>query len=91
MSQRDNKIARRRFLKLTGCSLALLPMAIIATSRDARAQGKASKEAVQYQDTPKNDQKCKDCQFFTEPNGCQVVEGDISPEGWCSLFVVKQS
>ncbi|MEW5251309.1 high-potential iron-sulfur protein [Microbulbifer sp. 2201CG32-9] len=90
MNRYVSKIPRRKFLKLTGCSLALLPVAIIASSRDTLAQGKASKEAVQYQETPKNGQKCKDCQFWTEPNGCQVVEGEISPEGWCSLFVVKQ-
>lgn len=90
MSKGDQKITRREFLKLSGCSLALLPVALIATDR-ATAQGKATKEAVQYQDTPKNGQKCVDCQFFTAPDGCQVVEGKISPEGWCSLFVVKQS
>ncbi|MGL6159237.1 high-potential iron-sulfur protein [Microbulbifer sp.] len=90
MNERDQNIGRRKFLKLCGCSLALLPVALIATDR-AVAQGKAKKEAVQYQDTPKNGQKCADCQLFTPPDGCQVVEGKISPEGWCSLFVVKQS
>lgn len=90
MSNQQRDISRRKFLKLSGCAAALIPAAMIATDRVA-AQGKASKEAVQYQDSPKNGDKCVDCQFFTAPNGCQVVEGDISPDGWCSLYVKKAS
>lgn len=88
MSRKDRSITRRSFLKLSGYSLVLLPVALIATDR-ATAQGKAKKEAVQYQDTPKNGQKCDNCQFFEAPGGCKVVEGKISPQGWCSLFVAK--
>lgn len=86
MSRENQSITRRNFLKLSGCSLALLPAALIVTDRTV-AQGKATKEAVQYQDSPKNGQKCDDCRFFEAPEGCQVVEGKISPQGWCSLFV----
>ncbi|MCX2780881.1 high-potential iron-sulfur protein [Microbulbifer thermotolerans] len=84
------KISRRQFLKLSGCSLALLPAALIATDR-AVAQTKAKKEVVQYQDTPKNGQKCVDCILFEAPEACKVVEGKISPDGWCSLFAPKPS
>jgi len=90
MNKRTQDIARRKFLKMCGSSLALLPVAMIATDRTV-AQGKAKKEAVQYQDTPKNGQKCADCVLFEPPQGCKVVEGKISPEGWCSLFVAKPS
>ncbi|MFI2812347.1 MULTISPECIES: high-potential iron-sulfur protein [Microbulbifer] len=89
MSNEKRDISRRKFLKLSGCAAILLPAAIIATDRTV-AQGKASKEAVKYQDSPKDGQKCKDCQFWTDPNACQVVEGEISPEGWCNLYVKKQ-
>ncbi|WP_237058048.1 high-potential iron-sulfur protein [Microbulbifer sediminum] len=89
MSDEKRDISRRKFLKLSGCAAILVPAAIIATDR-AMAQGKASKDSVKYQDSPKDGQKCKDCQFFTEPNACQVVEGEISPEGWCNLYVKKQ-
>ena len=90
MSNTPRDLSRRKFLKLTGCATALIPVAIITTDR-AAAQGKASKEAVQYQDSPKSGQKCADCQFFTAPDACQVVEGKISPNGWCSLYVKKAS
>ncbi|WP_323846826.1 high-potential iron-sulfur protein [Microbulbifer magnicolonia] len=90
MSKRNQGITRREFIKLSGCAAALLPVALIATDR-AVAQGKAAKEAVQYQDTPKNGQKCADCVLFEPPEACKVVEGKISPEGWCSLFAPKPS
>ncbi|SEA35499.1 high-potential iron-sulfur protein [Microbulbifer marinus] len=90
MSKRNQGITRRKFLKLTSSSVALLPVALIATDR-ATAQTKAKKEAVQYQDTPKNGQKCVDCVLFEPPEACKVVEGKIAPEGWCSLFAPKPS
>ncbi|WP_193165047.1 high-potential iron-sulfur protein [Microbulbifer hainanensis] len=90
MSKRNRDLKRREFLKLAGCSLALIPVALIATDR-ATAQSKVSKETVKYQDTPKDGHKCVDCQFFQAPNACQLVEGTISPDGWCSLFAPKQS
>jgi len=52
----------------------------------ALAQQKVTKELSQYQDTPKDGQKCSECTFFEPPKGCKVVEGDISPEGWCQLW-----
>ncbi|WNZ57164.1 hypothetical protein [Microbulbifer sp. SSSA005] len=81
--------SRRHFLKLSGTSLLLIPATFISTP-SAQAQIKAQKDKVNYQDTPKDGKKCVDCQLFEPPNACLVVEGDISPEGWCSLFVLKQ-
>lgn len=77
-------ISRRRLLHITA---SFIPIALLAgLAGGVSAQQKSPKEAVNYQDQPKNDQKCSQCRFFTEPDGCQVVEGTISPEGWCSLF-----
>jgi hypothetical protein len=52
---------------------------------------KVSKEQARYQDTPKNGQQCSGCALFVAPRGCTVVAGDISPNGWCALFVAKTS
>lgn len=30
--------------------------------------------------------RCALCRHFLAPDGCQVVEGPISPEGWCKFF-----
>jgi len=49
---------------------------------------------MQYQEQPKNGQKCADClQFIPGQQGasgtCKVVEGPISAEGWCAAYVKK--
>lgn len=52
------------------------------------ASGKSSQASVQYQAQPKGDQKCNGClHFIAESNTCKVVEGQISPDGWCILWV----
>jgi hypothetical protein len=62
-------------------------------SGTAMAQAKAPKSAVHYQDSPKNGQQCSGCRFFIASgsgNGqCQIVQGAISPKGWCSSFAPK--
>ena len=64
-----------------------------ATSADAAAPaatGKVSQASVQYQTQPKGEQKCGGCQhFIAESNTCKLVEGQISPEGWCILWAKK--
>jgi hypothetical protein len=55
----------------------------------AAAQQKVSQELAKYQATPKDKQRCDGCASFQAPNACKVVEGDISPSGWCQLFVPK--
>jgi len=51
------------------------------------APAKVSQASVQYQTQPKGDQKCANCMhFIAESNTCKLVEGDISPEGWCTLW-----
>lgn len=52
-----------------------------------KAHAKGSKTQFKYQDTPKNGETCKECMFFEpDTNTCKIVEGNISPEGWCTLY-----
>lgn len=51
---------------------------------------KMAKAAAQYQTQPKGDQRCAAClHFIAASNTCQLVEGPISPDGWCMLWVKK--
>ena len=50
---------------------------------------KMAKTAVAYQDTPHGDQNCANCKFFEPPSSCKVVDGVISPNGWCKLWAKK--
>jgi len=45
-----------------------------------------SQAAARYQDHPRGGLSCVGCTFFRRPRSCQVVAGDVSPNGWCRLF-----
>ena len=50
------------------------------------AQQKMSQAEAEYQDRPKGGLSCAACTLFRPPRFCQVVAGDISPNGWCKFF-----
>lgn len=61
-----------------------------AESAAPAAPAKVSQASVQYQTQPKGDQKCSGClHFVAESNTCKLVEGQISPDGWCALWTQK--
>jgi hypothetical protein len=84
------KVTRRVFFKgaatLAGTALA----AGVIPIRVAHAQQKLGKDVMKYQDTPKGDQRCDECVYFQAPKSCGLVEGDISPQGWCTAFNKKK-
>ena len=47
-----------------------------------------SKHDAEYQDTPRDIRMCATCTLFEAPRSCKVVEGDISPNGWCKVFAL---
>jgi hypothetical protein len=71
----------RAAVAVTGTTLASL------VAERARAQQKASKDAMKYQDKPNGDQRCGNCLHFQPPAGCAIVEGTISPNGYCIAWV----
>ena len=54
----------------------------------AVAADKLSKTDADYQDRPKGIQMCATCTLFAAPRSCKVVEGDISPNGWCKDYAM---
>jgi hypothetical protein len=86
---------RRSFLR-TGALLAgVAAIPLLASARNAFADGKLAKAAVKYQDKPNAGKDCDDCLQFipgatSKANGtCKVVEGIISPHGYCAAFTSK--
>ena len=59
-------------------------------SRIARADRpeKMTRQQAEYQDTPNGIYSCGLCTLFEPPNGCKVIEGDVSKEGWCKAFAL---
>jgi hypothetical protein len=85
----EYKLSRRSLLRrvagLTGVSLAgaVIPIEL------ASAQQKVAKEAMKYQDKPNGDMRCDNCMQFVAPSSCKVVDGTISPNGYCIAWVKK--
>jgi hypothetical protein len=58
------------------------------SARSAKAV-KVSKSAVSYQNSPKGNGRCGNCRQFEPPDACAQVEGPISPNGWCRIWLAK--
>lgn len=69
--------------------LAAAGAAPLLTLTGGEAQAKIAQTAVKYQTTPKDGKQCDGCNFFTAPNGCKMVDGEIAPTGWCLLWAKK--
>ena len=82
--------SRRGFLKRSAAVTAAIVVATLFGAQQSQAAKKSSKKQVRYQDVPKGGRKCADCRFFqADKKSCEVVEGKISPQGWCVRFVKK--
>lgn len=80
-----NGISRRACLG--GAALIVGAGATCMMSTSAAA--KTSQADAKYQEKPQGDNKCSGCAQFQPPDACKVVDGKISPEGWCQLYTPK--
>jgi hypothetical protein len=80
-------ISRRRLLKvsMTGAAVAGAGgfSACMPRMTDGRTPGTTAKPVALYQDSPNQGRRCAGCTHFIEPNACEIVAGEISPNGWC--------
>jgi len=83
----SSQLSRRSLLRNVG--FAAGGVAILGTTVTAnRAEAKPTQKLVGYQDTPKGEQRCDNCSQFQAPSSCKVVEGDVSPSGWCKVYAM---
>ena len=85
----SNQKFSRRSVLISSAVLAGAACAGLVSPRRASAQGKASKAAMKYQDRPNGEQQCSNCLQFVPPGSCKVVEGAISPNGYCIAWTKK--
>lgn len=88
---KGTEMSRRQMLRGTAVAAgsATLLAATLSTTA-ARAQAaKQSQAQAGYQDKPNGDQSCSNCAVFVAPSSCGVVDGTISPNGWCKLYQKK--
>ena len=82
------RFTRRRLLQTASVAVPALGLAVLGHQR-AEAQEKVAKDSVNYRSSPENGQRCADCRFFQEGGTCERVKGEISPDGWCTLWSPK--
>jgi hypothetical protein len=85
-------ISRRHVLTIAAGTAASIAgaTAVIATSTAAQA-AKVSQKLVKYQDTPKGEQRCDNCDLFEAPSSCKNVDGTVAAQGWCIVYRKKQA
>jgi hypothetical protein len=86
-----HRVALSRRL-LMRSAVAAVGAATVIGIRPKSAAGviKISQNAVAYQDHPQGDKRCDKCVQFQPPNACKMVDGTISPQGSCRIFMPKQ-
>jgi hypothetical protein len=77
----------RRALLQVAAGTAGGAMILGGTPKSASAVVKLSPKVVAYQDHPDGDKRCGKCVQFQPPNACKIVDGAVSPEGYCRFFV----
>ena len=94
MNDRTKTVSRSEFVKKAAILPALAGLLYAAGSLPARA-AKGSKTQFKYQDKPNGSKKCSNCTFFiagktpTANGTCKLVDGDISPNGYCIAWSGK--
>ena len=83
----QTRISRRSLLRRA--AVAASGAAILGTAVSRQAEAKAQQKLVGYQDTPHGAQQCDNCSQFVAPDSCKVVDGKISPTGWCKVYAKK--
>jgi len=87
----SKSLSRRSFIG----GVVILPALGAAFGRAGADSSKASPASMHYQTTPNGSMHCSECKFFVpgqdaQSSGtCQIVDGSISPNGYCIAFTPK--
>jgi hypothetical protein len=81
------EISRRTLLQ----GVAVAGSVPLLALRGGPAAAKTAQSAVAYETSPKGGHSCGTCSSFEPPSSCKLVDGSISPNGWCKLWSQKAS
>jgi hypothetical protein len=84
----SGEISRRDLLSNATCAAGAA--ALLGTTMTAQA-AKLPQKAASYQNSPNGNPHCGNCAQFQAPSACKSVEGPISAQGWCFLYLPKKS
>jgi hypothetical protein len=70
-------------MSVGGAALLGYTMESSAQQKPKATLKKRSKEAVGYRDEPYAGRSCAKCVLYSGHGECVLVEGEVSPNGWC--------
>ena len=93
MKAKEPNISRREAF-VRGIRLLIVPAAVaLAATPGQVGAARATKADVFYQERPKEGKSCSTCRLFsmseTGKGTCAVVEGEVSPNGWCMAYSLR--
>jgi len=81
------KVELSRRLLLQKAAVTVSSITVLGTiAESATAQDRSSQQAVGYQGEPNAGHRCGTCFQFQPPAACRIVNGRISPQGWCTRY-----
>ena len=82
--------SRRAFLRGAGlCGGLALAAGGLAAGAATAAPNKLNQKAAGYRDKPMGSARCDNCAVWQGPDSCKLVQGPLSPSGWCTLYSRK--
>jgi len=85
MANETKGFSRRQLFR--GAAVGIAGAALLASTA---AEAKMTPKAAGYQETPNKDgSSCASCSLFKAPSSCTLVDGTISPNGWCRFYAKK--
>ncbi|ABE40839.1 high-potential iron-sulfur protein [Rhodopseudomonas pseudopalustris] len=83
------EVSRRDMFKVAAGAVGAAAI-VGLTGSEVLAQSRMAKTAAQYQASPRSGQTCGKCtNYIVASSTCKVIDGTVSANGWCSLFVAK--
>lgn len=97
MKDSQRTLTRSEFVQSAVVLPTLAGLLVAAGAAPAQAAPKGSQAQFKYQSKPNGSKKCSNCTFFiagktpTASGTCKIVEGTISPNGYCIAYSAKSS
>ena len=62
---------------------------VLPAGSAAAGSGKVSQAQARYRNSPNGKARCANCAQFQAPSACKVVDGAVSPNGYCNFFAPR--
>jgi hypothetical protein len=87
MADARHRVSRRGFLLGAAAGACTAALSAGAQNKPQPGLRKRSREEVRYQNEPYLGRTCSRCVLYQGDGVCVILDGAVSPQGWCSQWV----